>query len=54
MFLGAHWIFQVFPLKNNVLECFSLNSIENKYSRFISGEQVHLMFPVSFSFRIQI
>ena len=54
MFLRARGRFQVFSLKNHVLMCFSLNSIEDKYSRFISGEQFHLMFPVSFPFRIQI
>ena len=54
MFLGAHARFQVFLLKIYVLVCFSLYCIEDKYSRFISDEHFHLMFPVSFSFRIQI
>ena len=31
---------------------FSLYSIEDKYSRFISVEQLHLMFPGFFPFKI--
>ena len=54
MFLGDHGIFQVSPLKNYVLVRFLLNGIEDKYSRFISSEQFHLMVPVSFQFRTQI
>ena len=30
------------------------NSIEDKDSRFISGEKFHLMVSVSFPFRLQI
>ena len=46
MFLGAHLRY--------VLVGFLLHYIEDKYSRFKGGEQFHLMFPVSFPFRIQI
>ena len=46
MFLGAHLRY--------VLVCFLLYYIEDKYSRFKGGEQFNLMFPVCFSFRIQI
>ena len=48
MFFGPRARFQVPSLKNYVLVCFSLNSIEEKCSRFISCEQFHLMFPVLF------
>ena len=51
---GARARFQVLLLKNQVLVFFLLNSIGDKYSRFISGEQFQLMFLVSFPFRIQI
>ena len=40
--------FKFFWLKIYVLVGFLLNCIEDKYSRFISGEQFHLMFKVSF------
>ena len=54
MLSGARARFQVLLLKNQVLVFFLLNSIGDKYSRFISGEQFQLMFLVSFPFRIQI
>ena len=54
MFLGGHGIFKVSPLKSYVLVRFLLNGIEDKYSRFISNEQFHLMVPASFQFRTQM
>ena len=46
MFLEAPARFQLL-LKNNVLVFLMLNSIKVNDSRFISGEQFHLMVPVS-------
>ena len=43
-----------FFVKKVCFSVFVLNSIEDKDSRFISGEQFHLMVPVSFPFRLQI
>ena len=53
MFLGVRPTFQVFFVKKMFFSVFLLNSTD-KDSRFISGEQFHLMVPVSFPFRIQI
>ena len=53
--LGARVRFQAFFFwKKLCFSVFLLKSIEDKGSRFISGEQFHLMVLVSFLFRIQI
>ena len=61
MFLRARGIFQVTPLKDYVLVFFMLNSIEDNYSRLVSGERFtgsfswnKLMVFVSFLPRIEI
>ena len=53
MFLGARARFQVF-FKKVCFVVFVLNSIEDRDSTSISGEQFHLMVPISFLVRIQI
>ena len=54
MFLGFVRDFRVFCQKKLCFRLFVLNSIEGKDSKFISGEEVYLMVPVSSPFSIQI
>ena len=54
VFLGARARFQAFFVKKLCFSVLVLNSIKAKDSKFISGEQFHLIVPASFPSRLRV
>ena len=53
MFLGGPYEISRFSVKKVCFSVFLLNSTEDRDSKFNSGEQFHLMVPVSFPLKFK-